>query len=252
MNENVIKEAGLTDSETKIYLALLEIGDSTRGNIVNHSRVAGSKVYENLEKLHQKGLVSWYIQQGVKHFKPTNPKQLLTYLEEKKKSIIRVEEKMQSILPLLLSQYSDSKEEQEVELLTGMKGLETIFFEQVDLLKRGEFNYVIGGTKGSNEGPMFAFFEKIHHMRQAKGIKTKMLYNVSQKETVDRLYGQSKFSLTQVRYIPTASPVAINIYANRVVIIIFGKEMTLIHIRSQQTASSFLEYFSILWKQGNV
>ena len=69
MIHDVLREIGLTESENKIYLALLDLGDSTRGDIVNKSGVAGSKVYDLLERLREKGLVSIYVKDKVKHFK---------------------------------------------------------------------------------------------------------------------------------------------------------------------------------------
>jgi len=246
---DVIKEIGLTDSEMKVYLALLELGDSTRGSIVNKSRVAGSKIYDILEKLQQKGLVSIYTENNVKHFKPTNPKQLLTYLEDKKKRITQVETQVKTVLPRLLAEFHASKEEQEVELLSGMKGLEIIFREQIDLLNPGETCYVIGGTRGFGEEAVYAFFQKMHMLRAQKKIKTRMLFNLRQRESTERLYSSKEYAGTTTRYIPHTSPVAINIYKNRTVIIIFGKSTSAIHITSQDVANSFMEYFDLLWKQ---
>ena len=82
--EQILKELGLSQSEIRVYLALLELGDSTRSDIVNKSGIAGSKVYDILEKLKDKGLISIYDQNKVRHFKPINPKQILNYVEEKK------------------------------------------------------------------------------------------------------------------------------------------------------------------------
>ncbi len=248
MIEEIFKDLGLTDSETKVYLALLELGDSTRGEIVNKSRIAGSKVYEILEKLQEKGLVSIYIQDKIKHFKPLNPKQILNYLNEKKSKINQTEEAFKSILPELMYKFSSSKEEQEVELLQGVKGLEIIFREQVESLKAGEVAYVIGGTKGGDEPIIHAFFEKIHVMREQKKIKTKMLFNIRQRESTELHYSSKKFSNTQTRYIENASPVAINIWKDRTAIIIFGEGITAIHIKSQKVADSFIGYFNLLWQ----
>lgn len=245
----IIKEIGLTDSETKVYLALLELGDSTRSDIVNTSRVAGSKVYEILEKLQEKGLVSIYTKNKIKHFKPTNPKQLINYLEDQKKRITQVEKQVNTILPKLLTEFQESKEEQEVELLSGLKGLEITFREQIDLLKPGETCYVIGGTRGIEEEVIQSFFEKIHLLREQKKIKTKMLFNLRQQESTERLYSQKKYPGTTTRYISHTSPVAINIYKDRTVIILFAKKVTAIHIKSQDVANSFTEYFDLLWKQ---
>ena len=250
MDLELLRGAGLTDSESKVYLSLLKIGDSTRGEIVSASGIAGSKVYENLEKLHQKGLVSWYITEGIKHFKPMHPKHLITFLESQKETILRMEARLRTILPSLIGIFAQSKEDQEVELLHGMKGLEAVFLEQIDILNKGGINYVIGGTKGIDEEAMQAFFVKIHRLRQQRGIRTRMLYNLRQKKAVDALYANSEFSLTEVKYLPHTSPVSINIYANRVIIVIFGQDMTLIHIKSKETSHSFMEYFNILWKQG--
>ncbi len=250
MNDNILREIGLSESEKNVYLALLELGDSTRGAIVYTSGVAGSKVYELLEKLQEKGLVSIYIRDKVKHFKPTNPKQILTYLHEKKEHITTVEKQAQSILPHLLDTFYSSKEEREVEMLTGLKGLEIMFREQVDLLKPGETCYVIGGTIGSNEeAAVLAFFVRVHDWRQQKGIKTKMLYNIDQRDVIRKLYSSKKYKGTTTRFIEHTSPVAINVHKDRTIIIIFGKKITSIYIKSQDIATSFIEYFNILWKQ---
>jgi len=248
--ERVLSEIGLTDAETKVYLALLELGDSTRGAIVDKSQVSGSKVYEILEKLQLKGLVTQYVEQDVKHFKPTNPKQILTYIQERKDQISQVENKAQQILPQLLTLYQTSREDQEVALFSGLKGLEIIFREQVDLLRKGETCYVIGGTKGEEEQDVIAFFEKIHVLREAKGIKTKMLFNIHQKESMRENYSHQKFPNAWTRYIEHRQPVAINVYKDRTVIIIFGKKISAIQIVSIDVAKSFLEYFDILWSQG--
>ncbi|MBI2665760.1 hypothetical protein HYX12_04015 [Candidatus Woesearchaeota archaeon] len=50
MDIDLLRNIGLTDSEIKVYLALLELGSSTKGPIVDKSRVASSKIYELLEK----------------------------------------------------------------------------------------------------------------------------------------------------------------------------------------------------------
>lgn len=247
MRTEILKEIGLTESETKVYMALLELGDSTRGEIVNRAGIAGSKVYEILEKLQEKSLISIYIQNKVKHFKPTNPKQILGYLEDKKQQIVKTENEIKLILPNLLSLYGSSKKEQEVELISGLKGLELIFKEQIEIMNKGDTCYVIGGTKGVDEEVVQAFFEKVHIWRKEKGIKTKMLFNIKQKESTEKLYSSKKYPDTITRYIQHTSSVAINIYKDRTIIIIFGKKIDAISIKSTDVANSFIEYFKLLW-----
>ncbi len=247
--DKILPELGLSQSEIKVYLALLDLGDSTRSDIVNKSGIAGSKVYDILEKLKEKGLISIYIQNKIKHFKPVNPKQILNYVEEKKDEINKIEQDVKSILPTLLLKFTSSAKEQEVELLNGLKGLGILFREQVDILKTGETCYVIGGTKATEEEPTVAFFQKIHTLREEKKIKTKMLYNLRQMSTTEKFYSSQKYPHTKIRYIKHTSPVAINVYKDRTVIIIFSGTITAIHIKSEDVAQSFKEYFELLWGQ---
>lgn len=252
MDTKILQEIGLNSSEAKVYMALLELGDSTRKAIVHESGIAGSKVYDLLNKLQEKGLVSVYLKDKIKHFKPTNPKQILSYLDAKKEEIVEVEKQAKLFIPMLLEKFNSSKEDQEVELLNGIKGLEIVFREQVEELKKGEECYVIGGTWGTGEETekrVQMFFEKIHVMREEKGIKTKMLFNNSQKSSTEALYSHKKFSNTATRYIEHTSPVAINFYKDKTIILIFGKKISSIYIHSQDVADSFLQYFNLLWKQ---
>lgn len=251
MNTQILTEIGLSESEKKVYLALLDLGDSTRGDIVNTSGITGSKVYEVLDKLQEKGLASIYIKDNIKHFKPTNPQQIINYLERKKGEIINVEKQAKSLLPQLLAKFEASKEDQELELITGIAGLEIIFREQVETLNKGEACYVIGGTWGTGteiERNVQDFFEKIHLLREKKKIQTKMLFNLKQKTIAGKIYSKNKYPSTTTRYIEHTSPVAINVYKDRTIIIIFGKKISSIYIKSQDVANSFLEYFNILWK----
>ena len=82
MIEKTLEEIGLTKSEIKVYLALLELGSSQTGKIVQKSKAASSKIYEILEKLIQKGLVSYIIKSGIKHFEAAPPERIMDYLEE--------------------------------------------------------------------------------------------------------------------------------------------------------------------------
>ena len=77
-----------------------------------------------------------------------------------------------------------------------------------------------------------------------------MLFNLRQKETTKKLYSLKKYSSTKTRYIQHTSPVAINIYKDRTIIIVFGKRINSISIKSSDVASSFIEYFKLLWSSG--
>ncbi len=46
-----LEKIGLTNSEIKVYLSLLELGTVSKGAIVKKSGIASSKIYEITDKL---------------------------------------------------------------------------------------------------------------------------------------------------------------------------------------------------------
>ena len=87
METKLLEEIGLTKTEIKIYLALIKIGQTTTTKIVKESQIHASKVYEFLERLVQKGLVSYVIKSNKKYFTVTEPINLKELLKEKERKI---------------------------------------------------------------------------------------------------------------------------------------------------------------------
>src|SRR3989338_6757378 len=91
MQLEILQRVGLTPGEAKIYLALLELGQSTTGPIVNKSKVSTSKTYKILERLENKGLVSHIIKRNIIHWSAANPKRIYDFfdrLETKKDNLL--------------------------------------------------------------------------------------------------------------------------------------------------------------------
>jgi sugar-specific transcriptional regulator TrmB len=55
--KNALKEAGLTEYETRAYLYLLQVGVTTASQISNETEIPYSKIYEVLNSLERKGWV---------------------------------------------------------------------------------------------------------------------------------------------------------------------------------------------------
>ena len=110
VNTQILEKVGLTKGEIKVYLALIELGESSSGAIIIKAKVSRSKVYEVLEKLKEKGLVSEVIKENIKYFQAGNPKVILEYIKKKKEELKEQEEDFKKILPNL-EEMQKSKEE---------------------------------------------------------------------------------------------------------------------------------------------
>ncbi|MBW2999828.1 hypothetical protein KY339_04085, partial [Candidatus Woesearchaeota archaeon] len=101
MQKEILEEIGLTKSEINVYLALLELGSSTTGKIVDKSNASSSKIYEILDKLIQKGLASFIIKGGVKYFEAAPPERIMDYMEDKTAKLNQQKQNLKKILPEL-------------------------------------------------------------------------------------------------------------------------------------------------------
>ena len=77
MEEKVFRDLGFSEREIKVYLALLELGSTTVGPVAAKTRLQHSKVYQTIEKLIDKGLVTFVLKSKTKYFQAEEPKQIL-------------------------------------------------------------------------------------------------------------------------------------------------------------------------------
>src|SRR3989344_2592275 len=96
MNTQILEDIGLTNAEIKVYLALLELGSSTSGPIIEKSQLQSSVVFTTLSRLTDKGFVSAVKEGKRNYYQASDPKHIVEYINEKK-------ENFESILPQLLA-----------------------------------------------------------------------------------------------------------------------------------------------------
>lgn len=238
-----LEEIGLTKSEIKVYIALLELGSSTTGPIVDKSQTANSKIYVVLEKLINKGLVTFFKQEGLKYFKSVPPSQLLRYLKEKQEKIKEQESKIKQILPTLESISNQKEEEKEAVIFKGRKGIKTAFNDLVDSLEKGDHVNIMGVYSFGEEFKELAlYFQKI---RSKKGVKANFLINKNAKSIAEEF---KKYPPLEIRFMKEEiiTPAIFLIYKNKVIINL-GDEMVFFMLKSQSTADAFNIYFKKLW-----
>ena len=87
MEIEALRKAGLTEGESRVYLALLKLGPTTTGPLIGLSDVTKSFIYRILDKLIKKGLVSYVIKEKTKYFQAAPPTTLLDYMNKRKRDI---------------------------------------------------------------------------------------------------------------------------------------------------------------------
>ncbi len=229
MNADFLEEIGLTKSEAKVYLALIDLGPSLAGLITRKTGIHRRNVYDAIEMLIQKGLVSYIKENNKKIYSAVDPKRLLEIIKEKEAII-------QSALPELESKFNFIQEKRETVFFRGKQALKSIFDDQI---KEGKEVLVLGACPFAKDIIKY-YFQKYDLERKKKNIKVKALFT---QET------DYEMPLGEVRYLPMSfdSPSATNIYGDKVVIILWTEEPFAILIHQKEIADSYRRYFDLLW-----
>lgn len=247
METEILEQIGLTKTEIKVYLTLLETGQSTTTNVIKESGIYASKIYEFLNKLIKKGLVSYTIKSNKKYFSASSPESLIELLKDKQNSLNEQKKSVNKLIPELNSLRAKKKESIHSEVYEGANGVKLLYKKILDTLEKNEIQYIIGGPREGNE--LFeGFLLDWHKKRIKKGIKCKYIYNSNVRD-----YGKirEQMPLSEVKYLPDEanSPVWIEIFGDYVATgHIKGYGAIIFLVKDKEIAKGYLNYFNLLWK----
>lgn len=240
--EKTLNELGLPKNEVKVYMALLKLGLASAGEITKLSGIHRRNVYDALERLINKGLVSYVTKEKIKYFEATNPYFLLNLLEREKGKLKSNKSDLSPILSELLQiKKSQNGKDNLVVIYKGINGIKSIL---EDVLNSKKENLVLGAHKPPEA--IKNYLERFHKRRIKLGIKEKLLFN---KNDVKRAVKLSQMPFTKVRFLPKNSnkQIAINIYGDKVAILMWSDPVGIL-IKNEDVANTFREYFKLLWK----
>ncbi len=245
MDLRYLENIGLTKSEAKVYLALLKLGESTTGPVVDEARISHSKIYDVLERLKQKGLASYIIKESTKYFSAASPDNLLSYLGEKEREIKSEKETIRDLINKLKGQYLTAIDKKIAEVFIGFNGMQNAFNVLINNFNSGEIYFAFGASKGENVEKIQTFFEKLHTERLKNKIKSKIIFNESSRGLFK---SQERSKFVEARYLIESTPASINIYKNYTIIAVLLENPITFLIRNNEVADSFREYFNVMWK----
>jgi len=239
---SVLRDIGLSGNEAKVYLALMDLGSALAGEITKKSGVNRTNVYDALDRLIEKGLVSYIIKSNRKYFEAEKPERIMNYLEEKQKEITSKKKRVSSIIPELELKRKLGKEPHEATIYKGKQGLKSI---TEDVLKTGK-EMMAFGLQG-NFVAIFTHYAKQWHMRRVKlKIPVRAIYN----EKVRPIKTKQKFIKVTMRFNKSLydTPASTWIYGDKVAIVVWSEPIIATLIRSKEVSKSYKQFFEFLWK----
>ena len=242
---DLLSSMGLTKSESKVYVALLELGKASSGEILEKAKMNSGKIYDILNSLKNKGFVGEFVEDGVKKFIPSNPSRIYEYLDKKSEQIKDYKISLNKLLPTILEKISSPKQKIKIEIYTGGESYKTASLKEISRYKKGETLYVFGvlSPKKYTKKVDNFFMEKVQPQRLRNKIRIKKIFS----EEV-RNYKPYIEKSSEVRYLPYNSPLTINVIGDLTILEIFAEELVMIIIESLDISKSFIQQFEVMWK----
>lgn len=240
MLKKELEKLNLTDREADVYLALLELGETTIERISRKSKIKRTTVYDVIESLKEKGLIG-----SVKHKKRAlyyaeDPRILGNQLEEKKAVL-------NNILPQLLSMSALMDKKPDIRYFEGVEGIKNVY--QDTLNYPGQEILMWGSTD------VFKYFDEdfMWNYYLPKRIEKKIWMRAigQDLDVVRKIQAEDSKNLRQTRFHNDKTlpfDVEINLYGKRKIGIMSFKEQIGLIVESEKIHNTLKSIFELNWK----
>ncbi len=216
----ILRKAGLTESQAKGYLALIENGALSPAELAEKTGETRTNGYMICEKLVSLGLATK--KEGNKAlYTPNNPSALETLAERRRKILMRNEQEVKQNISPLVDMFYKFREEPGARTLQGIEGIKEVY---LDTLRTSTDIHLV---RSRADTPSLGedFFVDYRHKRAAQGINTYSLTPYSPegishvKEGFDQKFLYHRTFMPKNAY---TAPVEVDIYGHKVAFIAFG------------------------------
>ncbi len=135
-----IIDLGLSDKETQVYVALLELGTANAQDLSIKSGINRASTYAMLESLQKRGLIGSLEREGVTVFIADEPYQLLRSLQTEGEELEKKLAAARSVIPQLQELFNMSRDRNKVRVFEGKESIRVIQNEVLRSKQREFYN----------------------------------------------------------------------------------------------------------------
>jgi len=238
--ETALEAWGLSGTESKVYLALLELGEASALRISEVTGIGRTTLYGILKSLMQKGVAGSTVKEKVTYFYAAKPQVLRDLLKERENALERA-------LPAIISRMGVIGKRPKIEFYEGPKGIDAIHQDVLSTAKEilAYGSYAITGK--------LAKYQSLDFRKRRIKLKISIIAITDESvEEIEMLKQKDYLRLTKIHIDPALSqmPTWTYIYASKVAMLLFEKEQFfgfIIESPSLVTKEKFL--FNKLMKQ---
>lgn len=235
----IMRKIGLSDGEIKIYSSLLDLGISPVSKIHEKTGIERRNIYDILNKLIERGLVSYIKENKKRLFQISHPNKILGYIEEKKHELDKTKEEIGKEMPSIMEKFNFKKPDINAEIYRGIEGVKSVW---EDMLNYKELYFIGSGRYVPKKLPIW--FANWNNRRIKLRVKWFNLLRDELKKDFKPL------ELENYRFLPkefSGNPAAICIYGNKVVNLLLGEDFFAFVIENKEIAENYKKYHQYLW-----
>ncbi len=239
MNLEILRKIGLSEGEIKVYSALLETGTTTINIIHEKVGIDRRNIYDIMNKLIERGLVSYVEENNKRKFQITHPSKIIGYIDEKKKEWDSSKEVIEKEIPEMINIFNSKKSDIKTEVYKGIEGVKA-YFE--DSLNYPETYWIGGGRYLPKKYPNF--FIPWNKRR----VKLKIQWHYLMRNELRKEY--KPFEYEEVKFLPeefSGAPTVIGVFGDKVGQLLLGEKMFVFVIESKELAENYKKYHKFLW-----
>lgn len=240
---NSLMELGVQPNSATVYVALLELGLTKTGPLIKTTKLHRMLVYNALDDLINKDLVSVVHKNNIKMFHATDPDVLI---ERTKK----LNELAQNIVPDLRRIQQQKQDVINVRTLIGREGFKTNLENIIDSAakQKNREMCIIGGAKDvdfyETAGDWYPTYTKL---LDKKNIKKRLLAPASYSTVFKKNFVAEKNTELRTLTKGLTSPTYTRITEEMVSIEMYQPQIVIIQIRNKLIAQAYLDSFQLLW-----
>ncbi|MBS3091618.1 hypothetical protein J4217_04195 [Candidatus Pacearchaeota archaeon] len=224
-----LKMAGLTGNESKVYVGLIKIGETSANELAKNLSLDRTLTYTILNHLIEKGMVGYVIKANKKFFSASEPQNLLNKIKKDETAIKRVIETLKTMK-------TTNEPSPKVNVYDGKEGLRTF----LRLLTKDKKISAFGAT-----GRLYdSLFETEAIAKELK--KTLSARIIASNKY--RTHPIRKIKRIEVRYLDVDNEATTTIFGDYIALHLLTDKPFIITIKNKEIAHGYLNYFNLLWK----
>lgn len=246
MEIDILKKAGLTESQAKGYMALIEHGALTPAELAYYTSETRTNAYAIVEKLESLGLATKKKDTKKSLYIAAHPSAVEALAEKRRKIVAKNEQEVKQNISSLIDLFYITNELPGTRTLTGIDGLKSVYEE---VLRDKKDLYFIR-TMADKDNLSKDFIHNYREKRAELGIHTYGLTIDTESARYNQIHYDKKrlFHRTFLPYGEYTAPVQISIFGDKVAFIAFGDTQMATIINSPVIAEAMRQIFKIITK----